>query len=486
MKRHFLLTGTAIAMMAFSACNDETLDLGNTLTGPADKLTTSSADYQVSTHTIMADSVLIKSSYCCIGNLKDSETGTYVKSDFMTQLNIQESFSLPDESTILNKYDGRACVDSCQLLFILKAPTAVSDTLAAMKMRIWELSNPMEEDKYYYSNYDPIKEGLIQEGAFYEDKVFSHYDLSEDDESIRHQYPFVSVRLDKPYTDKNGVTYKNYGTYIMHQYYDHPEYFKNSYSFIHNVCPGFYMTVTDGEGLYTEVSYAGLQMVYDKVVTEDSTHTDIQTLAGTSEVLQTTTITNEKSKLQELAADNTCTYIKAPAGLFTEATLPVDEIFSHHQDDSILTAKLSFQRLNNTHYDKELQIPPYLLMVPKDSLYTFFEHSKVPDNLTSYYTAYASGTNTYTFSNITTLITKMHQMKQKETSADPNWEANHPDWNKVVLVPINVSTTTSSSNSTVATAFDHYLNIASTRLVGGSQNPLDPVKIVIVYGKFDQ
>jgi hypothetical protein len=80
----------------------------------------------------------------------------------------------------------------------------------------------------------------------------------------------------------------------------------------------------------------------------------------------------------------------------------------------------------------------------------------------------------------------MHQMKQKETSADPNWEANHPDWNKVVLVPINVSTTTSSSNSTVATAFDHYLNIASTRLVGGSQNPLDPVKIVIVYGKFDQ
>ena len=215
MKRHFLLTGTAIAMMAFSACNDETLDLGNTLTGPADKLTTSSADYQVSTHTIMADSVLIKSSYCCIGNLKDSETGTYVKSDFMTQLNIQESFSLPDESTILNKYDGRACVDSCQLLFILKAPTAVSDTLAAMKMRIWELSSPMEEDKYYYSNYDPIKEGLIQEGAFYEDKVFSHYDLSEDDESIRHQYPFVSVRLDKPYTDKNGVTYKNYGTYIQ-------------------------------------------------------------------------------------------------------------------------------------------------------------------------------------------------------------------------------------------------------------------------------
>ena len=486
MKRHFLLTGTAIAMMAFSACNDETLDLGNTLTGPADKLTTSSADYQVSTHTIMADSVLIKSSYCCIGNLKDSETGTYVKSDFMTQLNIQESFSLPDESTILNKYDGRACVDSCQLLFILKAPTAVSDTLAAMKMRIWELSSPMEEDKYYYSNYDPIKEGLIQEGAFYEDKVFSHYDLSEDDESIRHQYPFVSIRLDKPYTDKNGVTYKNYGTYIMHQYYDHPEYFKNSYSFIHNVCPGFYMTVTDGEGLYTEVSYAGLQMVYDKVVTEDSTHTDIQTLAGTSEVLQTTTITNDKVRLQQLADDNTCTYLKAPAGLFTEVTLPVDDIFNNHQEDSIMTASINFQRINNLQYDKEQQIPTYLLMVPKDSLYTFFEKSRTPDNLTSFYTGYMSGKNYYSFSNISSLVTKMHNQKNAGLLKEANWLEKNPNWNKVVLVPIKINSTTTSSNSSMVTGYENMLTIASTRLVGGSQNPYSAPYINIVYGKFNQ
>ena len=84
MKKHTLLTGIAITVMAFSACNDETLDIGSTLTTQDDKLAISSADYTVNTRTIMADSVLIKSSYCCIGNLKDSETGTYVKSNFMT------------------------------------------------------------------------------------------------------------------------------------------------------------------------------------------------------------------------------------------------------------------------------------------------------------------------------------------------------------------------------------------------------------------
>jgi len=486
MKKLILLTGTAIAMMAFSACNDETLDIGNTLTQQADKLTISSADYQVSTRTILADSVLIRSSYCYIGNVKESETGTYVKSDFMTQFNILESFSLSDESSVISKYGGRACADSCKLVFILKKPTAVSDTLAAMKMRATELSQPMKEDRLYYSNYDPVSDGMIQEGSYYEDVVFSHYDLAEDDEDFRQQYPFVTVRMNKPYTDKNGVTYNNYGTYIMHQYYDHPEYFKNSYSFINHVCPGFYMTVTDGEGLYSEVAYSGIQLYYDYRVTADSTATKVHTIAGTSEVLQTTKISNEKSMLQQLAEDNTCTYIKAPAGLFTEVTIPVNEIFSSHQNDSIMTARIDFQRINNEHYDKELQIPPYLLMVPKDSLYTFFEKSGTPDNLKTYYTSYVSSTNRYSFSNITSLITWMNEQKRKGLSTDANWMANHPDWNKVVLVPINLITNTSSTNSTVVNGYEHYLNIASTKLVGGSQNPFDPISINIVYGKFNE
>ena len=46
--------------------------------------------------------------------------------------------------------------------------------------------------------------------------------------------------MNKPYTakDGNGVTYNNYGTYIMQQYYRHPEYFKNSYTFSTTSVPG--------------------------------------------------------------------------------------------------------------------------------------------------------------------------------------------------------------------------------------------------------
>ena len=53
--------------------------------------------------------------------------------------------------------------------------------------------------------------------------------------------PNIRIKLDKAYTDKNGVTYNNYGTYIMRKYCENPGFFlQNSYNFIHNVVPGFY------------------------------------------------------------------------------------------------------------------------------------------------------------------------------------------------------------------------------------------------------
>lgn len=485
MKKHTLLTGIAITVMAFSACNDETLDIGSTLTTQDDKLAISSADYTVNTRTIMADSILVRTSYCYLGNLKDTETGTYVRSSFMTQMNLLESFSFPEESMIANHDDnGKACVDSCLLQFILSNPSSVNDTLAAMKVTVRELNRPMEEDRLYYSNFDPVAEGFIREDGLNESVMFTYYDLTEDLESSEEMH-FLDFRLNNPYTDKQGVTYKNYGTYIMRQYYEHPEFFKNSYTFIHNVCPGFYISISDGEGVYAEVRYSGLDLFIHKMV-NDSIESDTKTLAGTNEILQTTTITNDKVRLQQLADDNTCTYLKAPAGLFTEVTLPVDDIFNNHQEDSIMTASINFQRINNLQYDKEQQIPTYLLMVPKDSLYTFFEKSRTPDNLTSFYTGYMSGKNYYSFSNISSLVTKMHNQKNAGLLKEANWLEKNPNWNKVVLVPIKINSTTTSSNSSMVTGYENMLTIASTRLVGGSQNPYSAPYINIVYGKFNQ
>lgn len=487
----FFLAGMMLTTLSFAACNDETFDFGNTLTQQVDKLNVSAADYNVTTRTTLADSVLLRSSYCYLGRVKDPETGAYVTSEFMTQFNVLDTYVLTAESGVTSIFGGMAGADSCQVEFYMSDPTGVVDTLAALKIRVTELSEPMDETSKYYSNYDPVKAGKTRADGLMVDKMFSYNDLTVKDSlrKLSSYYDNIVVKLNQPYTDKAGKRYNNYGTYVMQQYYRHPEYFKNSYTFIHNVCPGFYVSVIDGEGVYTEVPDMCLRFFYSGKNAKDSVITYASTLAGTEEVLQTTKIENDKEVLDVLAGMNDCTFLKAPAGLYTEVTLPIDEIYQGHEQDSIMTAKISFQRINNEYRDQSLEVPPYVLMVPVDSLNSFFENKKLTDNVTSYYTSFSVSNgkaNQYTFSNISNLITMMERAKAEGLKQDPMWTAAHPNWNKVYLVPIQLKTSAATGSSTTVTGIEHYVGIVSTKLVGGSANTFDPVKLNIVYGKFNQ
>ena len=487
---------TVVALTAITiSCSDDTLDIGNSLTAETDKLDLTTATYTVQTRTIIADSVLSRSNICYFGRIMDPETGATVTSEFMTQFHTLETFSTYPDNQIISRLNGMAVADSCRIELYLDKPSTACDTLAAMKLRVYEMEKPMEEGVVYYSNYDPIEKGYIRTDGLAKDKMFSYADQELTYErsvsKSNQQYPnYTYIPLNDEYKDKEGVTYNNYGTYIIQQYLTHPEHFANSYQFIHNVCPGFYFQIQDGYGFHSQVPDMALRVYYNVVNDNDSViHTDFP-LAGTEEVLQTTRISNDIDVISQMAADNTCTYIKSPAGLFTEVTLPVNEIKGSHTNDSLLAAKITFQRINSTLHDQQvLDIPSYLLMVPKDSLYSFFEKNKLPDNRQSFYTNYAGAAsattspNGYTFNNISSLITDMYNTREKGLAYDVTWEEKHPNWNKVVLVPISITTSSSSSSATI-TDVDHNMAITSTRLVGGSNNPRDPIQISVVYGQY--
>ena len=480
-----------IALVAITtACNEDTIDVGQTLTSPTDQLEMLPATFTATSRTIVADSVLSRSTTSFLGRIMDPETGATVSSEFMTQLHILESFELYPDDNVVSREDGKPVADSCRFELYFSNPSSACDTLATVKLRLSELEKPMTDGITYYSNYDPEAHGYLRQDGLSIDKMLSYADQSLTEERYKSSSSdgyahFSYIPLNDEYTDRQGNTYKNYGTYVIQQYYDHPEYFKNSYQFIKHVCPGFYFQITDGYGFYSQVPEIALRIFYTVNDSEkDSISSANFPLAGTEEVLQTCRIYNDKGIIDQMAADNTCTYIKSPAGLFTEVTLPVTDIKSGHDNDSLLAAKVSFQRINNSSNSKlTLDTPVYLLMVQKDSLYSFFQRNKLPDNRLSYYTAYsASGatSNSYTFNNISTLITSMYNAYKNGIAANPNWVARHPDWNKVVLVPISV---TSSSSSSI-TGVNHNMSITSTRLVGGSDNPNDPIQINVVYGQF--
>ncbi len=192
----------------------------------------------------------------------------------------------------------------------------------------------------------------------------------------------ISIALNDRYTDKNGKSYNNYGTYIMHKYYENPDNYKNSYNFTHNVCPGFYIKSTDGIGVMSEVYMAEL-LVFYRFISNDSVYKGSKLLSGTEEVMQTTYITNDKESIEKLAEDNTCTYLKTPAGIFTEVTLPVEAIHRGHENDTISSAKIVFNHMNSEE-GNILNAPTTLLMIPKVSLYSYIENKNLPVIMASY------------------------------------------------------------------------------------------------------
>jgi len=155
-------------------------------------------------------------------------------------------------------------------------------------------------------------------------------------------------------------------------------------------------------------------------------------------------------------------------------TLPVEEIVAGHEKDSINSAKITLQRINNSSTNNyALEAPKQVLMIPVDSIQTFFEHH----NYTNYKNSFVAklNQNGYTFNNISSIIRTMYESKKNGTAS--------PNWNQVVVIPV---TTTSMSiqnggyTSTYQTGVYHDMSIKSTKIEGGNT----PVKLTVIYSKF--
>ena len=487
-----LLTVLVIAALTFAACDDTTEGIGGSITNKIDNINISDSAFNVTTKSIVAGAVLSRNNTGLIGKMKDPETGNYVKGDYMTQLSVLPTFSVDTLDYIKQANNGSIEADSCYLLVSYNA--SYGDTIAPMKVTAYEMTKPMAEDQEYYSDYDAFKNGWVSENNPH---WSSNYNLANTSDVKNFK-----IYLNKEYK-KDGRTYKNYGSYILQTYAEHPEYFKTNYKFLHNVCPGFFIKNVGGMGNMAKIWNTELIFYWTRHKTikakdgvTDSTAVSIgyNRFDGTEEVLQLNKIENDTKNLEKLASQQNWTYLKSPAGIFTEVTLPIEDIMKGHEKDTLNTASISFPRLNNKDEDNAYNFatPSTILMVQKDSLQSFFEKSKLADNRTSYTASYSStGTykNAYTFQNIANLVSAMYKNKGKGEN-----------WNKVVLVPVNVITTT-QGYTTVISKINHDMSLASTRLIVGTDDSdkdyttdkktgkkvaSGPIRIKVIYSKFKE
>lgn len=482
-----ILFSVICVLAALTACDDTTDTLGYTLTNNEDLVSVSDGVFKVASRSIVIDSVISRSSLGYLGKVKDPETGSYISSNFVTQFHVMDMMDFVAK----DKLAYGLSADSCDLRLFYSS--FYGDSLTSMKATIYELQRPLEEGVKYYSSFDPVKEGLVRigEGAVKASKVYSLANANVSD-SVRNDGYYtnnICFRLNDAYTAKDGTTYNNYGTYIMDQYYKDKSNFRNTYKFLHNVCPGFYVQLDNGVGTMAYISNTRMNVYYSLVNDSAKIKNSGLSFGGTEETLQISSIKKDSETIKKLAADNTCTYVKAPANIFTEMTLPVEEICKGHEKDSISSAKIELKCINNSVENAySFNVPSNMLLVEKDSLESFFAQEKIADYRRSFVATYSKTSNSYIFGNISQLIEKIFSSLPENESSRAQYKAQHPNWNKVVLVPVVANYTTYQtgySSNSILTSITNDLSMSSVKLVGGSENQNGDIEISVIYTKFN-
>lgn len=476
-----LATLIALATLLIAGCDDNTSTMG--IPSKDEEVFPSYGTFLAYTHSETMDSVLGNSTSSYLGSIDDPETGTRIRADFAAQFHTFENYSFPKfdlmfpDDGVKRTTDSIRC-DSVEVRLYFSNYYGAKN--APLKLEVYPLdkNNVLQEEEDYYTDTD-LDQFVLPGSEPIATKVFTTEDYNLADAERNSATHADNVRIMLPDT---------VGSLIMRAYYDHPEYFKDSYTFIRKVCPGFLFKIRSGNGSMLSVDVSTLNIYfnfYDKVK-RDSTCSALARFAATPEVIQSTQFSNDD--MQSLVEEDDCTYLKTPAGIMTVAQLPINEIYQNHETDSVSRAQLTFTRLNNTKPSTQsLGIPQSLLLVRKADATSFFKKRSVADSKTSYTTSYSSTYNTYTFNNICRLISLCRKEKlagmKAENLTEQEWEQKHPDWNKVVLIPVNISTATDTYGETHQVSVTHDMSMNSIRMQGGANTP---IKMQVIYSRFKQ
>ena len=491
LKKLFYIPLLLFALL-MTSCDEDTASVGWSTIPDYDYLYTHTGTYPVVTQTVEAGPVLANTSKCYLGSVVDPETSATTTCGFLAQYHLRENFALPRKELMYKNDAGELEADSCFLVLYFKS--FYGDSLNTMKVHVQELDrlHIMEENVSYYTTLDP-SDYLSSSPAVDIMQTYTVRDLTKTASTSSTTYRTVQIRIPT-----------EYATNLIKAYFDSPSFYRNSYSFIHNLCPGFYFESAGGIGnmLNVELSSLDIYFRYHSTTTagNDTILNGFERMAATEEVIQTN-VSSSSIPAEMLDATNEYSYVKTPAGLFTEVTIPVGDIVAGGDiADSINQVRMSIGRYHDTSGSTyTLAPPPNLLLLPKASLQSFFETGQSADGVSSFVTEYSSSTNSYTFSNIAPYVSALRHLRDDGAGVLPTdtdyeryskyaaWEAANPEWNKMLLVPVAVDYTQSTSSTTTTTTktvlrVRNELGLYSAKLQGGPSG--NELYLEVVYSKF--
>lgn len=484
MKLKFL---AAIGLAAtLYSCDDTTTGVGE-FVADADEITASAQTFEATTRTLKytdlnEEGVFSRTSNAYLGKFTDPDFGTYT-TDFITQINCTEQFEFPETMQ-----------DIVATTLELSYSSFFGDSLAPMRVRVDMLNREIDDNGedlgLYYTSYNP-EDFYDKDGEPLAEQDYAVRNNSWSDEQIdsiksaNGYYPPLIIDLDKSNKEKGKETFS---AFLKRKYLEDKNNFKDSYSFIHNVLPGFYVHNTSGEGSILYIGAIWLRMKVSYLVESSSGKVDSLAytsipFAATNEVYMSTRLSNSEDALNSLKAETHNTYLKTPAGLCTEVKLPLKEMYEALGNDTLNSVSMSFTKYKNISETSQnspykMGTPQNLLLIRKNEVKDFFEQKQNYNSKTTFLGTYNSSTNSYSFSQVNRLISQIFSdMRTKEEPAE-GWDA----YNAMVLIP--VKTETDSQGNTIG--LSHDLEVNSARLVGGEEGEKIRMEVIYTRPKFNK
>ncbi|MDR0939803.1 MAG: DUF4270 domain-containing protein [Mediterranea sp.] len=541
----------ALIALAFAGCDDNTGKLGLGMFPGSDQgINGKLSAFDVTTRSVHAGKIFSKTNVGYVGKFTDDTFGTY-DAGFLAELNCPENLTLPAPYEETESSDGKATkatgtlvtdftnagmdekaktryvlvrdkdgnpIGNCQINLYLWYDAYFGDSLAACRLSIYELSKDLDEQSAHYTDINPANY-YNKETDLLGSKAYTAVDLSVSDSvrALSSYVPSVSLRLSNEKAEDLGDRL----------FQSALENGSNFWKYFPEVFKGIYVKNDYGDGTVLYVNQIQLDIAFVKYATDSITGVKLKTTTAkdsvlyggrsfnaTREVIQANQLKNDQEAIQACIDNDGWTYLKSPAGIFTEASLPITQIAEKLKGDTLNAVKLTFPAYYETNGQKfGMTAPTNVLLLRKKDKDTFFEKNDVYDGVTSY-VAQASSTaaTQYSFANIAGLVTSCLGDGEREAAVkklqeegsitlqvsdehgnDVNqtvttieeWE-KYSDWNKVVLIPVLLTYDTSNSQTPTVVSVQHDLKPGYVKLKGGSKGaqtdgagkPLNPANML--------
>lgn len=436
MNMKYLLAAAVVSAGMFMSCDDDVSGIGGSLSQGEVTITVDSLVTEIPAASIRYESFDGRNTTKLLGRINVPEYGSLTCS-FVSQMLSATKMNIPDSISVSD-------VDSMRLVLSVPRGALTGDSLAPQQLRVYRLSKELPAD--ISTTFNP--EGYYNPTDLMGSRSYTLSNIAKGDSALkRDSYVRIPVQMPMSFARELFDKYR-----ADDPVFEWPATFNKYF-------PGIYVEQNFGNGCVANISKAEMYTYWHRInrtydMQPDSTYKYVDhivrdsvcLLASQPEVLSSNVIDYKVSEYIKGLAESGKSVVTTPGGYRVDITFPVQRLLDAYKNHGASMSVVSSLRMEIPAQvianDYGLSVAPYMLMVRKTDLESFFNENKIPDGKTSFYAAYDTESASYKFNSMRAYFLDV-------LDRDEQGEVVGPEDMEFALVPVDITTeTVETYNST--------------------------------------